>query len=657
MVAWVVDAVTEREGGRPAAICVTIPVTWGAYRSGLAAAALAREISSPVELITEPEAAARHYETTSPLVAGHAIAVYDLGGGTFDAVILRKDGDGTVRLVGEPTGIADFGGADFDDIVLRHVIARRRPVGRRRSPRDATRARRARVAAPRVRGGQGGPLVRLRGRRSRARRADAHHGAPHARGVRGDGRRRRRAHHRRAGRRIGCRGHDACGSRCDPAHRRVFPHPAHRAAALRAVRPADRHRCGPEGDRRPRRRARTGRPAGRRGRPRDDAASRRESALLGDAARGRRVRRGSRRPRRRGAAPRPPRAATPPSAAGSARLPVTAAIAGGAMVLAGGIVLAGATALGNGVRPEAERRSCSRPTGWASRSSIPRVPPRPSRRVPRRALDAAHRVRAFSEGADEAHEAAERRAPRRRPPAPAPDALGATARPSTIPDADTPRPTPTTPARPHRTTPPADPPSRPDADRPAGRPHARPTRRPTRHPATRQPTRRPTDPPAGPHTHRPAGRPDTHRPAADPTPTRPAARPHTHRPAADRTPSRRPPPTRPRAEPYRRPSPSRRRDRSPRPGRPPPSDLKPKAPPHHDPPLEHDRSRPRGRTRRSSGIVRRAPPSRRSWRRATALRARCWWETRDRASRRRCATFIACWSTASVTRAWCRATP
>ena len=36
-VAWVVDAVAEREGGRPSAISVTIPVTWGAHRSALVA--------------------------------------------------------------------------------------------------------------------------------------------------------------------------------------------------------------------------------------------------------------------------------------------------------------------------------------------------------------------------------------------------------------------------------------------------------------------------------------------------------------------------------------------------------------------------------------------------------------------------------------------
>lgn len=122
-VAWVVDAVAEREGTRPAAIAVTIPVTWGGHRSGLVAAALSREIPGEIRLISEPEAAARHYESTSPLEAGRTLAVYDLGGGTFDAVVLRKGADGDVHIVGDPVGIGDFGGADFDDLVLRRVVA------------------------------------------------------------------------------------------------------------------------------------------------------------------------------------------------------------------------------------------------------------------------------------------------------------------------------------------------------------------------------------------------------------------------------------------------------------------------------------------------------------------------------------------------------
>lgn len=123
MVAWVVDAVAEREGTRPAAIAVTIPVTWGGHRSGLVAAALSREIPGEIRLISEPEAAARHYESTSPLEAGRTLAVYDLGGGTFDAVVLRKEADGEVHIAGTPVGIGDFGGADFDDLVLRRVVA------------------------------------------------------------------------------------------------------------------------------------------------------------------------------------------------------------------------------------------------------------------------------------------------------------------------------------------------------------------------------------------------------------------------------------------------------------------------------------------------------------------------------------------------------
>jgi molecular chaperone DnaK len=123
VVAWVVETVSEREGRRPAGVCVTIPVTWGGYRAALVRSALAQQVPGPVELISEPEAAARHYESTSPLEPGRALAVYDLGGGTFDAVILRKDSDGDVRMVGEPLGLGDFGGADFDDQVLRHTIA------------------------------------------------------------------------------------------------------------------------------------------------------------------------------------------------------------------------------------------------------------------------------------------------------------------------------------------------------------------------------------------------------------------------------------------------------------------------------------------------------------------------------------------------------
>ncbi len=99
-----------------------MPVTWGEYRTQLVQDAIGRLGWSDVQVITEPEAAARHYEATHPLDTGRALAVYDFGGGTFDTVILQKTADGRVDFVGSPVGIPDLGGADFDDIVLRHTV-------------------------------------------------------------------------------------------------------------------------------------------------------------------------------------------------------------------------------------------------------------------------------------------------------------------------------------------------------------------------------------------------------------------------------------------------------------------------------------------------------------------------------------------------------
>ncbi|MFB6612413.1 Hsp70 family protein [Agromyces sp. NPDC056379] len=121
--ASVVDTVTERMGSRPDAISLTYPTAWGAHRLGLIRTALVRLGIDEVSLITEPEAAARQYEAMRPLEPGQSIAVYDLGGGTFDAVVLRKGHDSDFALAGEPAGMDDLGGANFDDDVMRHVIA------------------------------------------------------------------------------------------------------------------------------------------------------------------------------------------------------------------------------------------------------------------------------------------------------------------------------------------------------------------------------------------------------------------------------------------------------------------------------------------------------------------------------------------------------
>ncbi len=51
---------------------------------------------------------------------GSVVAVYDLGGGTFDATVLRQRDDG-FEFLGPPEGIEGLGGIDFDEAVFAHV--------------------------------------------------------------------------------------------------------------------------------------------------------------------------------------------------------------------------------------------------------------------------------------------------------------------------------------------------------------------------------------------------------------------------------------------------------------------------------------------------------------------------------------------------------
>jgi molecular chaperone DnaK len=68
-----------------------------------------------VDLVEEPLAAATHYgaHTVPP---DSTLLVYDLGGGTFDATVLRAGKDGLDALATE--GVSDLGGKNFDEAVM-----------------------------------------------------------------------------------------------------------------------------------------------------------------------------------------------------------------------------------------------------------------------------------------------------------------------------------------------------------------------------------------------------------------------------------------------------------------------------------------------------------------------------------------------------------
>ncbi|HEX7746753.1 MAG TPA: Hsp70 family protein, partial [Micromonosporaceae bacterium] len=117
----VVDQVVQREGGPPAAICVSHPANWGPYKTDLLLQAVRLAgLEEPVSFTTEPEAAAIFYAQQQRIAPGAVVAVYDLGGGTFDAAVLRKTPVG-FEILGRPEGIERLGGIDFDAAVFNHV--------------------------------------------------------------------------------------------------------------------------------------------------------------------------------------------------------------------------------------------------------------------------------------------------------------------------------------------------------------------------------------------------------------------------------------------------------------------------------------------------------------------------------------------------------
>ncbi|WP_329047936.1 Hsp70 family protein [Amycolatopsis sp. NBC_01488] len=120
LLGYVVRTVAGQQGGRPDRITLTHPANWGPYKRELFEQVPRLTGIDHVGLITEPEAAAAHYAAQERLDDGAVVAVYDLGGGTFDATVLRKRGTG-FEILGTPEGIEGLGGVDFDEAVFGHV--------------------------------------------------------------------------------------------------------------------------------------------------------------------------------------------------------------------------------------------------------------------------------------------------------------------------------------------------------------------------------------------------------------------------------------------------------------------------------------------------------------------------------------------------------
>jgi molecular chaperone DnaK len=112
-----VREVARREGGPADGVAVTHPAAWGPHKVQCLRTALTGQGVGPLLMLTDPQAAA----------AGHAgkpgavVAVYDVGGGTCDAAVVRHGEAGGIELLGRPESVERLAGVDLDDIVFEHV--------------------------------------------------------------------------------------------------------------------------------------------------------------------------------------------------------------------------------------------------------------------------------------------------------------------------------------------------------------------------------------------------------------------------------------------------------------------------------------------------------------------------------------------------------
>ncbi|GIJ43492.1 hypothetical protein Val02_03780 [Virgisporangium aliadipatigenens] len=102
-------------GGAPLdEVVLTCPAGWGNTRRQVLRDAAAAAGFGAVRLVEEPIAAAAHFlhQPDVAVAPGQAVVVYDLGAGTFDVSVVRREPEGFTVLVSD--GLPDVGGLDVD---------------------------------------------------------------------------------------------------------------------------------------------------------------------------------------------------------------------------------------------------------------------------------------------------------------------------------------------------------------------------------------------------------------------------------------------------------------------------------------------------------------------------------------------------------------
>lgn len=118
IITTLLNAAEEYLGARPTEAVIAVPADFGEAQRRATEEAGKLAGLTRVELIHEPTAAALAYGVDSKKV--RRLAVYDLGGGTFDVSILQT-GKGNIE-VKAPLGRRDLGGNDWDQRLVEYVL-------------------------------------------------------------------------------------------------------------------------------------------------------------------------------------------------------------------------------------------------------------------------------------------------------------------------------------------------------------------------------------------------------------------------------------------------------------------------------------------------------------------------------------------------------
>lgn len=116
---WAYDrAVDGRDA--PDAVVLTQPACWSDKQLLAFRRAVESTTVPNVSYLTEPHAAGAFYSRQAEHNVGDVVGVYDLGGGTFDAAVLRRTASG-YEILGAPAGESHLGGLDLD-LSMQHLV-------------------------------------------------------------------------------------------------------------------------------------------------------------------------------------------------------------------------------------------------------------------------------------------------------------------------------------------------------------------------------------------------------------------------------------------------------------------------------------------------------------------------------------------------------